>query len=191
MFSRSHVSHTHTCYTGLADGSRPSVRRPGEEQHSILYVWSVWVETCIYRHVFFCAHQWWFFSAVLSAVNVLASQYFPVREPLKHCMVKTLMFRTPSTSTTPCSKSTHFQIHLCIPTNNTPTHLVTYSFQFIFLQILASHMHLHLWQIDQQTQNMDSLVCISLSDMWSAGSAWKGLAWDAVTLNQRFSDVGI
>jgi hypothetical protein len=106
-----------------------------------------------------------FVSEVLSAVNVFASQYFPVREPLENRMAKTLIFRTPSTSTTPCSKGTHFQIHLCIPTNNTPTHLVTYSFQFVFLQILALRMHLHLWQIDQQTQNMDSLGCISLSDM--------------------------
>lgn len=108
-----------------------------------------------------------FVSEVLSAVNVLASRYFPVRDLLKYCMAKTLIFRTPSTSTTPCSKSTHFQIRLCIPTNNTRsnTHLVTHSFQFVFLQLLALRMHLHLWQIDQQTQNMDSLVCISLSDM--------------------------
>jgi hypothetical protein len=108
-----------------------------------------------------------FVSEVLSAVNVLASRYFPVRDLLKHCRAKTLIFRTLSTSTMPCSKGTHFQICLCIPTNNTHpnTHLVTYSFQFVFLQILALRMHLHLWQIDQQTQNMDSLVCISLSDM--------------------------
>ncbi|KIK43167.1 hypothetical protein CY34DRAFT_725535 [Suillus luteus UH-Slu-Lm8-n1] len=60
----------------------------------------------------------------LSAVNVLASRYFPYQY-----------------------------------------HAIFQDFQFVFLQILALRMHLHLWQIDQQTQNMDSLVCISLSDM--------------------------
>ncbi|KAG2746816.1 hypothetical protein P692DRAFT_20954692 [Suillus brevipes Sb2] len=44
----------------------------------------------------------------LSGVNVFASQYFPVREPLENRMAKTLIFRTPSTSTTPCSK-------VCLP----------------------------------------------------------------------------
>ncbi|KAG2127017.1 hypothetical protein BD769DRAFT_1460724 [Suillus cothurnatus] len=61
---------------------------------------------------------------LLSAVNVLASQYL------------------------------HYQYHA-----------IFQDFQFIVLAILALRMHLHLWQIDQQTRNMDTLLCMSVSNM--------------------------
>ncbi|KAG1836133.1 hypothetical protein DFJ58DRAFT_190616 [Suillus subalutaceus] len=44
-------------------------------------------------------------------------------------------------------------------------HATFQDFQFIILAILALRMHRHLWQIDQQAHNMDTLVCISLSDI--------------------------
>lgn len=42
-------------------------------------------------------------------------------------------------------------------------HAIFQDYQFIILAILTLHMHLHLWQVDQQVHNMDALVHISLS----------------------------
>lgn len=111
-----------------------------------------------YCHPSFHAQTMILVSEVLSAVNVFTSRYLHVRKPLMHCMTKTLIFRIPSTSTTSCSKSMHIQICLCIHTDNT-------SYQSIILAILALRMHLHIWQIDQQSHNIDALVWTSLSDI--------------------------
>ncbi|KAG1788536.1 uncharacterized protein HD556DRAFT_1496827 [Suillus plorans] len=49
--------------------------------------------------------------------------------------------------------------------------LVCEDFQFYFLAILATRMHLFLWQADQQTHGSDTLVHIPMSDVSPADSA--------------------
>ncbi|KAG1854109.1 hypothetical protein C8R48DRAFT_722321 [Suillus tomentosus] len=56
---------------------------------------------------------------------------------------------------------------LRIPNHNT-NH--AYSFEFYFLAILATRMHLFLWQTDQQTRGSGTLVHIPMSDVLPAYS---------------------
>ncbi|KAG2054134.1 hypothetical protein BDR06DRAFT_429532 [Suillus hirtellus] len=44
-------------------------------------------------------------------------------------------------------------------------HVIFQDYQSIVLAILALRMHLHIWQIDQQSHNIDALVWTSLSDI--------------------------
>lgn len=44
-------------------------------------------------------------------------------------------------------------------------HVMFQDYQSIILAILALRMHLHIWQIDQQSHNIDALVWTSLSDI--------------------------
>jgi len=60
----------------------------------------------------------------------------------------------------------HLQLLLQIPTDNPPspqTHI--YSFEVFILAILATRMHLHLWHMDQRTEDSDIIAWLSMSDM--------------------------
>ncbi|KAG2104286.1 hypothetical protein BD769DRAFT_1695923 [Suillus cothurnatus] len=44
-------------------------------------------------------------------------------------------------------------------------HSMLHDFQFMILAVLATRMHLHLWQINQHGRKYDTFVCIPMSDM--------------------------
>ncbi|KAG0703301.1 hypothetical protein DFH29DRAFT_917323 [Suillus ampliporus] len=54
--------------------------------------------------------------------------------------------------------------------SNNTYHSISENFQFFILPILATRMHLYLWQIDQDVHNSNTLMSIPLSDMSFAGS---------------------
>ncbi|KAG2130793.1 uncharacterized protein EDB93DRAFT_1255767 [Suillus bovinus] len=43
--------------------------------------------------------------------------------------------------------------------------IILYDLQFVMLPILATRMHLHLWQVDQHARNSGTITSIPLSDM--------------------------
>jgi hypothetical protein len=40
-----------------------------------------------------------------------------------------------------------------------------HDFQFVILAVLATRMHLHLWQMGQHGRESDTFVCIPMSDV--------------------------
>ncbi|KAG1844405.1 hypothetical protein C8R48DRAFT_780265 [Suillus tomentosus] len=49
-------------------------------------------------------------------------------------------------------------------------HTMFYNFQFMILAILATHMHLHLWQTDRHPHGSSTLMSIPMSEMPSVNS---------------------
>ncbi|KAG1803261.1 hypothetical protein EV424DRAFT_333441 [Suillus variegatus] len=49
-------------------------------------------------------------------------------------------------------------------------HTMFYNFQFIILAILATRMHLHLWQTDRHLHGSSTLASIPMSEMPSVNS---------------------
>ncbi|KAG2353056.1 hypothetical protein BDR07DRAFT_1434885 [Suillus spraguei] len=45
---------------------------------------------------------------------------------------------------------------------------ILHVFQFIILAILATRMHLHLWEMNQDTCGFDTIECITMSDFAQA-----------------------
>ncbi|KAG2130794.1 uncharacterized protein EDB93DRAFT_73016 [Suillus bovinus] len=43
--------------------------------------------------------------------------------------------------------------------------IILHDFQFVMLPILATRMHLHLWQVNQHAHDSGTLVSIPMSDM--------------------------
>ncbi|KAG2127084.1 hypothetical protein BD769DRAFT_1668225 [Suillus cothurnatus] len=46
-------------------------------------------------------------------------------------------------------------------------HNLLYDFQFMILAVLATRMHLHLWEVNQHAYGSGTLVGIPMSDMSS------------------------
>jgi len=112
----------HRCLTNVSLGlmsltlvhAIQSWRMGSGRLHAVLVKNNIFYYACGLReskHIYIvshfpCSSTMILVSKVLSAVNVLASQYLHVREPLEPCMSKILIFRPPSTNTTLSSKST-------------------------------------------------------------------------------------
>jgi hypothetical protein len=83
-------------------------------------------------------------------------------------IINVLMFRIPRLHTALSSNGMYLQKNYCkiLTTSNTRCD----SLQFLILAILATRMHLSLWQINQHVHGSDALVCIPMSDISPANS---------------------
>jgi hypothetical protein len=99
-------------------------------------------------------------------VNVFTSLLLQVSSPAPPIpKTEPLIFRTLSTRTTACCKSTSLKLCYASLLTNPPQR----SFQIVILAILATRMHLHLWHIDRQIHGSDAHMLIPLTDMSSVG----------------------
>jgi hypothetical protein len=144
-------------------------------KHNIFYYSCGFCELILARAVFLCS-----FMIISISWSVLCNKHIRIDAPPCAYIsripfaIELLMFRVPSIPTMPCCMSTHPYILLCIHTNNKPM----YSFQFMILAILATRMHLHLWEVNRYAHGSGALVGIPMSDIsYLSFTAWWLILW--------------